>query len=237
MALRRGTATPGENRLLAGLPHEVRERLLPKLEPVSLEFRQVLAGPDGPAPHVYFPTSGVVSLVTYMADGQGAEVGIVGSEGVACVSAFLGGGHEAGRVFCQVPGEALRMEAGALREETRGGGPLSEALLRYAQALLVMVSQSTACNRLHTAEQRLCRWLLMTHDRAGGDQFAITQEFMADMLGVRRPTVSIVASALQEAGLIRYSRGKMTVADRAGLEGAACECYARVRDEFRRLLG
>ena len=172
-----------------------------------------------------------------MADGLGTEVGIVGSEGVAGISVFLGSGREVGKVFCQVPGEALRMEADALREETRGGSPLNEMLLRYTQALLVLVSQSTACNRLHTAEERLCRWLLMTQDRVGADQFPITQDFMADMLGVRRPTVSLVASTVQRAGLIRYSRGKMKVVDRPGLEAASCECYAKVKEEFNRLLG
>lgn len=172
-----------------------------------------------------------------MDDGLGTEVGIVGDEGVADISVFLGSGREVGKVFCQVPGEALRMKAKALREETRGGSPLNEILLRYTQALLVLVSQSTACNRLHTTEERLSRWLLMTHDRVRADQFAITQDFMADMLGVRRPTVSLVASTLQKAGLIRYSRGKMTILDRPGLEAAACECYAKVVEEYNRLLG
>ena len=124
-----------------------------------------------------------------------------------------------------------------MREETKRGSALNEILLRYTQALLVLVSQSTACNRLHTAEERLCRWLLMTHDRVGADQFPITQEFMADMLGVRRPTVSLVASIVQKAGLIRYSRGKITIVDRPGLEAASCECYAKVKEEFNSLLG
>jgi CRP-like cAMP-binding protein len=228
---------PSENRLLAGLTRKEYERLLPKLERVSLEFKQVLAEPHKPASHVYFPVSGVVSLVTYMGDGAGTEVGIVGNEGMAGISVFLGSGREVGRVFCQVSGEALRMEAKALREETKGGSPLNEMLLRYTQALLVLVSQSTACNRLHTVEERLCRWLLMTHDRVEGDHFPITQEFMADMLGVRRPTVSLVASTVQRAGLISYSRGKMKVVDRPGLEAASCECYAKVKEEFHRLLG
>src|SRR4051794_9445569 len=150
MPLPEGPGTPSENRLLAGIPRKDYERLLPKLEPVSLEFKQVLAEPDTPAPYVYFPKNGVVSLITYMSDGSGTEVGIVGNEGVAGISVFLGSGRETGKVFCQVPGEALRMKARALREETRGGSPLNEMLLRYTQALLILVSQSTACNRLHT---------------------------------------------------------------------------------------
>lgn len=233
----KNAAISGENRLLAGLPRKDRERLIAKMERVSLAFGQVLAEPHEPAPYVYFPLSGVVSLITFMIDGLGTEVGIVGDEGMAGISVFLGSGREVGKVFCQVPGEALRMEAKALRKETREGSPLNELLLRYTQALLILVSQSTACNRLHTTEERLSRWLLMTHDRAKADQFAITQEFMADMLGVRRPTVSLVASMLQKAGLIRYSRGKLTVVNRAGLEAASCECYARVKEEYQRLLG
>jgi CRP-like cAMP-binding protein len=237
MSLPKDPGIPSENRLLASLPRKDYERLLPKLEPVSLEFKAVLAEPDKPAAYVYFPKNGVVSLITYMADGAGTEVGIVGNEGMAGISIFLGSGREPGKVFCQVPGEALRMKAKALREETRGGSPLNEILLRYTQALLIQVSQSTACNRLHTAEERLCRWLLMTHDRVGADQFQITQDFMADMLGLRRPTVSLVASTVQKAGLIRYSRGKMAIVDRTGLEAASCECYAKVKEEFDRLLG
>jgi CRP-like cAMP-binding protein len=139
--------------------------------------------------------------------------------------------------LCQVPGEAVRVKAKEFREAVRGGGPLHDLLHRYAHYLLVLSSQSTACNRLHSAEERLCRWLLMTHDRVGGDQFPLTQEFMARMLGVRRPTVSLVASTLQRAGLIQYSRGKVMVLDRPGLESAACECYAVVKKELERLLG
>ena len=181
--------------------------------------------------------SGVISLVTYMADGLGTEVGIVGKEGMAGISIFLGSGREVGKVFCQVPGEAPAHEGRGAAGRNQEGQPSERNLLRYTQALLILVSQSTACNRLHTAEERLCRWLLMTHDRVGSDQFPITQEFMADMLGVRRPTVSLVASTVQKAGLISYSRGKMKVVDRPGLEAASCECYAKVKEEFHRLLG
>jgi CRP-like cAMP-binding protein len=237
MSLSEGSGVSSENRLLAALPRKDYERLLPKMESVSLDFKAVLAEPDKPAPYVYFPRNGVISLVTYMADGAGTEVGIVGNEGMAGISIFLGSGREVGKVFCQVSGEALRMKANALRAETKGGSPLNELLLRYTQALLIQVSQSTACNRLHTAEERLCRWLLMTHDRVGADHFEITQEFMADMLGVRRPTVSLVASTVQKAGLIKYSRGKMTIVNRLGLEASSCECYSKVKEEFHRLLG
>lgn len=226
---------PAENWLLAALPRAEYERLLPRLEPVTLGFRQVLFEAGQALRYVYFPRDCVLSLVTPMADGRAVEVGAVGQEGMAGLPVFLGAGAAAGTCIAQVPGSALRMRAGALRERAEGGGRLPALLCRYAHYLLAQVAQSAACNRLHGGAERLCRWLLMTQDRVGADQFPLTQEIMAQMLGLRRPTVSLVAGALQRAGLIRYRRGKLTVLDRPGLEAAACECYAAVRKELERL--
>jgi CRP-like cAMP-binding protein len=190
----------------------------------------------GPIPHVYFPTNCVLSMLTDV-DGEAVEVATVGNEGMAGLPVFLGTGTIPSRCFAQVPGDALRMRAAALREEVKGGGALHDVLLKYTHYLLAQATQSAACNRLHSAEERLCRWLLMTQDRVGSDWFPLTQDFMAQMLGVRRATVSLTASALQHAGLIKYSRGKVTVLDREGLEGASCGCYGIVRKELERLLG
>jgi CRP-like cAMP-binding protein len=227
---------PEENRLLAALPRKEYERLLPRLEPVILAVRQVLFEPGRSVPFAYFPRDCVLSLTTTMSDGVAIEVGTVGREGMAGLPAFLGADAAYGSCSTQVPGSALRLPAEALREAARGDGPLPRLLRRYAHYLLAQVSQSAACNRLHAGAERLCRWLLMTQDRVGADEFPLTQEGMARMLGLRRPTVSLVASGLQSAGLIRYRRGRMTVLDRRGLQRAACECYAEVRKELDRLL-
>jgi len=225
-----------ENWLLAALPRAERARLGAKLEPVYLPLRQPVYDADAPIPHVYFPTNCVLSLVADV-DGEVVEVGTVGNEGMAGLPVFLGTTTFPGKCFAQVPGDALRMRADALQDEVKGGGALHDRLLKYTHYLLAQATQSAACNRLHSAEERLCRWLLMTRDRVGGDQFPLTQEFMAQMLGVRRATVSLTASALQHAGLIKYSRGKLTVLNREGLEGASCGCYAVVKKELERLLG
>jgi CRP-like cAMP-binding protein len=226
---------PGKNRLLAALPRREHGRLLPHLEPVSLGFEEVLYEPDGLIRHVYFPTSGMISLLLVLEDGLVAEVGRVGNEGMVGLPVFLGVKNSHTRAFVQIPGEALRMKAQVFRQEARQGGPLSSLLLRYTQALLRHVSQLTACNNRHTIEQRLCRWLLMTHDRVQTDQFALTQEFLSQMLGTHRESITVVASALQKAGLIRYSRGKLTILDRRGLEASSCECYRGVTKVFDRL--
>jgi CRP-like cAMP-binding protein len=164
------------------------------------------------------------------------EVGTVGNEGMLGLPVFLGADSSPGAAFCQVPGRALRMPAEALRAAASVEGPLRDLLQRYAQALMDQIAQSAACNRAHSTEERLCRWLLMTHDRVGADRFPLTQEFLGQMLGVRRAGVSATASILQRAGFIRYSRGTITITDRAGLESASCGCYRVVRDEFDRLL-
>ncbi len=227
---------PGENRLLAALPKGDHARLVPELEQVSLGVKDVLYEADAPITHVYFPLNGVMSLVIEMKDGRTVEVGTVGNEGMVGTPVFLGAEESPTRAFSQVPGDALRMRVGAFKAEVSNGGPLQDLVRRYTQAMVNQISQSVACNHLHSVEQRMCRWLLMTHDRVGGGEFPLTQEFLAQMLGVRRPSVSVVAGILQKAGLIQYHRGRMAILDRPGLEAASCECYEVVRKEFDRLL-
>jgi CRP-like cAMP-binding protein len=224
------------NRILALLPAEELEGLRPALERVRLETRQVVFDVGAPIEHVYFPETAVVSLVSVMPDGSAVETATVGHEGMVGIPVFLGAGSMAGQAFAQVPGDAYRMSAGDLRAEVGRGGVLPEVLGRYTQALFTHVAQCSACNRLHPVEQRCARWLLTTHDAVGADAFEMTHLFLSQMLGVRRATVTEVAGRLQDAGLIEYSRGRMAVVDRAGLEAAACECYGIVRAEFARLL-
>jgi CRP-like cAMP-binding protein len=207
------------------------------LEAVPLAPKQVIFEANGPIPHVYFPTDGVVSLVTYLEDGPSVEIATVGREGMVGLSLFLETATIAWRAFGQVPGEALRMRAGSFRDEVERNGAFVRLLKRYTQAMLIQVAQSSACNCAHTIEQRCARWLLQTHDRVGSDEYLLTQEFLAQMLGVRRSSVSQVAGGLQKAGLIRYVRGRITVLNRAGLEATSCECYGFIRGEFERLLG
>jgi len=225
-----------QNRLLRLLPAAEYARLLPSLETVPLALRQVLYEQNAPIPHVYFPQHGVLSVVKVMTDGDAVEVATMGSEGMAGLPVFLGGVSPA-ETFVQIAGEAKRMSAAAFREAASPGSPLHAVLQCYTEALFSQLMQSVACNRLHSVQQRCARWLLMTHDRVGGaDEFPLTQQFLSFMLGVRRAGVTVAASTLQEAGLIRYSRGKITVLDRAGLEAASCECYRTVRADFDRLL-
>ena len=225
------------NRLLDALPSEELERLRPDLEPVSLGLKDVLIEPDGPIGHVWFPVDSVCSVVATMADGQQVEVGTIGNEGMVGLPVFLGRNSVPLSTFCQVPGEAVKMRSEALRTEVKPGDKLHNLLQRFTEATFIFASQSSACNRLHSVEQRASRWLLHTHDRLGSDEFLLTQEFLAQMLGVRRASVSKVASELQREGLVSYSRGKVTVTDRTGLEGKSCECYAIIREEFDRLPG
>jgi CRP-like cAMP-binding protein len=223
---------PGRNRLLAALPRREQDRLLPHLEPVALSFEETLYEPDELIRHVYFPTSGMISLLLALADDSVAEVGRVGNEGVVGLPVFLGVRTSHTRAFVQVPGEALRIKAQVFHQQARQGGPLSSLLLRYTQALLRHSEQLTACNSRHPIEQRLCRWLLITHDRVQADQFEVTQEFLSQMLGVHRQSVTVAASSLQKAGLIRYSRGRLAILDRRGLEAASCGCYQAVTREW-----
>lgn len=207
------------------------------MEAVSLQYKQILYEPNQFIQHVYFPLNGVVSLLTIMADGEVAEVGTVGNEGMVGLPVFLGATTIPGMAMAQVPGDALRMSVDVFKDKVTPDSQLHNLLQRYTQALFNQIAQTAACNRLHSIEERLCRWLLMTQDRVESDQFPLTQEFLAQMLGVRRSSVSVVAATLQKAGLIQYSRGKMTILDRAGIEAVSCECYAIVKREFENLIG
>lgn len=226
-----------ENRLIRALPPEVSEKLGQRLEVLDMEVRHCVFEADRPSQYVYFPLSGVISVHTKMHDGMAVEVATIGREGMVGLEVFLGGGQTPASAFCQIAGRAARIGADAFREVVRDNAPLTTLLLRYTQATLVQVAQSVACNRLHLIEERCARWLLMTHDRVSGNRFDLTQEFLAEMLGVRRPSVSIAASILQRAGFIRYSRGRVEIVDRAGLESAACECYSVIAREYERLIG
>jgi CRP-like cAMP-binding protein len=237
MAKRRRIHVRGQNRLLVALPRGEYDRLRPNLEKVSLPLKDILYEANGPIPHVFFPLNGVVSLVIIMEGGFTLEVGTIGNEGMVGTPVFLGSESSPTRAISQVPGEALRMETKVFQGEMKVGGRLYSLVQRYTQAMINQISQSTVCNHRHSVEKRMCRWLLMSHDRVGADEFPLTQEFLAQMLGVRRPTVTAVAGILQKAGLITYHRGRMTVLDRKGLEAASCECYEVVAKELDRLLG
>ena len=225
-----------DNRLLAALPAEVYGRLRLALKPVAFALGDVVYDTGGRMEHIYFPTTAVVSLIYTMEDGATAEMGLVGNEGVVGIALFMGGETTPNQAVAQVAGAAFQMKAQALLEEFRRGGPFQLALLRYTQALITQISQTAVCNRLHPVEKRLCRWLLLTHDRVPSDELLMTQEFIAHMLGVRREGVTAAAHHLQEAGLIRYTRGHIAILDRAKLEAAVCECYGVVKTELDRLL-
>lgn len=225
------------NHLLRSLPAEVYAYMQPSLEKVSLTIKDVLYDVNAPIPFVYFPLTGVNSLLTVMQDGTAVEVATVGNEGMVGLPVFLGGDTIPGKAIAQVPGDSLRMPSDVFRAAVGRYEPLRNLLEIYTQAMFVLVSQSVACNRVHTIEQRCARWLLMTQDRVGKDYFSLTQEFLSQMLGVRRASVSEVAQELQQEGVISYSRGEITVLDRQGLEARTCECYWIVRKEFERHLG
>ncbi|MBW4639607.1 MAG: Crp/Fnr family transcriptional regulator [Gloeocapsa sp. UFS-A4-WI-NPMV-4B04] len=200
------------NKLLNVLPLEVYARLLPKLEPVPLIFKQVLYQPGEPIEYIYFPLRGVVSLLTILVDSPATEVGLVGNEGIVGISVFLGIDTTPTKAIVQIPGEAMRMQIADFKAE-KAGSPRHNLLERYTLALMNQISQSVACNQHHSIEERCCRWLLMSHEQANSGSFPITQEFLSHMLGVRRASVTVVAGMLQKAGLIRYSRGQMTILD------------------------
>jgi CRP-like cAMP-binding protein len=229
-----GDGRPG-NRLLAALPADELDRLRPHLERRRYDVKELVHRPGEPIEAVVFPTTGVFSLVTSMADGTTMEVATVGDEGMVGVPVFLGDVSSPLTVYSQIPGEALCLPAAKLRSFVRDGSRLHDLLLRYVQALFILTAQSVACNRLHSVQQRCARWLLMCHDRTHTDEFPLTQEFMAQMLGIRRASVTEAAGQLQGAGLIRYQRGVITILDRPGLERASCECYGIIRAEFDRL--
>ena len=227
---------PLQNQLLAALSADALTRLEPNLTPVHLALGQVIYEPDQTLQEVYFPTTAIVSLLYTMENGTSAEMGVVGCDGVVGIAVFMGGDTTPNRAVVQSAGDAFRLELRFFREEFRRVGELHRALLLYTQALLTQMSQTAVCNRLHSVEQQLCRWLLLSHDRLQSDELVMTQELIANMLGVRREGVSVAAHRLQEAGLIRYRRGRITILDRGGLERAVCECYQVVKTECDRLL-
>jgi CRP-like cAMP-binding protein len=228
--------TPKQNRLLGALPAADLMRLLPHLEPVPLPLGAVIYESGGEQAHVYFPASGIVSLLYVMNDGAAAEIAVVGNEGVVGIALFMGGETTPSRAVVQSAGSAWRLEPGAIKAEFARGGALQRLLLRYTQSLITQMTQTAVCNRHHLLEQQLCRWLLLSLDRLPSNQLVMTQQLIANMLGVRREGVTEAAGRLQADGLIDYSRGCINVLDRARLEKRACECYGVVRHECDRLL-
>jgi len=228
--------TPKQNHLLAALPAAEFERLVPHLELVPMPLGECLYESGGLLQHVYFPTTSIVSLLYVMENGASAEIAVVGNEGILGVSLFMGGETTPSRAVVQSAGYGYRLKAQLLKDEFNRAGPVLRLLLRYTQALITQMAQTAVCNRHHALEQQLCRWLLLSLDRLESDELAMTQELIANMLGVRREGVTEAAGKLQRAGLIRYSRGHIQVLDRPGLERSVCECYAVVKKEFDRLL-
>lgn len=231
-----GTSDPKKNRLLAALPREEYERILPHLSHVTFDLGEVVYESGAQMEHIYFPTDAIVSLLYLMENGASAEMGMAGKEGLVGVALFMGGNTMPNRAVIQSAGSAVRMRAQVMREEFALGGTFQRLLLRYTQALLTQMSQTAVCNRLHAIEQQLCRWLLLSHDRLDSDELVMTQELIASLLGVRREGVTAAAGRLQEQGLISYVRGRIQILDRRGLEASACECYKVVKDEYDRLL-
>lgn len=226
-----------KNRLLAALPSEEYKRLLPDLESVYLPHKQVIYEANELIKYVYFPTDAVISLINLMENGADVEVGTIGKEGMLGIPVFLAGDRSFNQAIAQIPGNAVRMKADVFKHNITPDSPLYKLLQRYTQALFSQIFQSVSCNGLHSVEKRCCRWLLITQDRVEGNQFPLTQEFLACMLGVRRASVNEVCSLLQKAGFISYSRGSVTILNRQALENTSCACYAIVNAEFNRLLG
>jgi CRP-like cAMP-binding protein len=225
-----------KNKLLAGLPRADFDRLRPHLKTIPLKVRQILHPVNEPVRDVYFLNGGVASMTTVMQNGAMVEIATVGDEGLVGINAFFGGAMLSGETMMQVPGtDAEVMSAADFKRELARGGPFHEGVHRYSQGLLMLMMQSTGCMALHPVQERCCRWLLMTHDRVRQDEFHLSHEFLAMMLGSTRPTVTIVAGTLQKAGLIKYTHGRIRILDRKSLEDASCECYATVRAHFDRL--
>lgn len=227
---------PRRNRLLAALPAPDYQALLPALEPVALAPGMALYESGRPQPYLYFPASGIVSLLYLLEDGSSTEIALTGSEGVIGISLFMGGGVTPSRAVVQVPGYAWRMRAAPMKLSFDRGGALQPLLLRFTQALITQMTQTAVCNRHHAVDKQVCRWLLLALDRLPSSEIRMTQERIAHLLGVRREGVTEAAGKLQAAGLIEYSRGRIRVLNRGGLERRACECYAVVRSEYERLL-
>ncbi len=228
--------SPRQNHLLAALPVSDYERIAARLELVQLKLAEVLYEPDVPLRYVYFPTTAIVSLLYVMEDGASAEIAIVGNEGILGIALFMGGETTPSRAVVQSAGHGYRLKAQFLKEEFERFGPFLHLLLRYTQALITQMAQTAVCNRHHSVDQQLCRWLLLSLDRLATSELSMTQELIANMLGVRREGVTEAAGKLQLAGLIHYRRGKITVLDRRRLESRSCECYQVVKTEFDRLL-
>jgi CRP-like cAMP-binding protein len=228
--------TPTQNHLIAALPMREFERVLPHLELVPMPLGEVLYESGGRLHHVYFPTTSIVSLLYVLENGASAEIAIVGNEGILGISLFMGGETTPSRAVVQSAGFGYRLKAQLLKQEFNRGGPVLHLLLRYTQALITQMTQTAVCNRHHSIEQQLCRWLLLSLDRLPTDSLTMTQELIANMLGVRREGVTEAAGKLQRASLISYSRGHIVVLDRPRLEQTVCECYSVVKQEFDRLL-
>jgi CRP-like cAMP-binding protein len=228
--------SPKKNHLLSSLPEAVWERWVPMLEAVELPLGSVLYESGMTLSHVYFPTTAIVSLLYVMEDGASAEIAVVGNEGIVGISLFMGGETTPSRAVVQSAGKGYRLSAAHIKTEFDFAGPVLHLLLRYTQALITQMAQTAVCNRHHSLDQQLCRWLLLSLDRLHGNELVMTQELIANMLGVRREGVTEGALKLQRAGLISYSRGRITVLDRPGLESRSCECYAVVKKEYDRLL-
>ncbi|HEV8689364.1 MAG TPA: Crp/Fnr family transcriptional regulator [Ideonella sp.] len=227
---------PRKNHLLAALPEAEWQRWKPQLEWVDLPLGHVMYESGRTLSHVYFPTSAIVSLLYVMEDGASAEIAVVGNEGIVGVSLFMGGESTPSRAVVQSAGQGFRLRAALMLEEFNRAGPVLHLLLRYTQALITQMAQTAVCNRHHSLDQQLCRWLLLSLDRLQGNELVMTQELIANMLGVRREGVTEGALRLQKLGLIRYARGHISVLDRPGLEARTCECYEVVRKEYDRLL-
>lgn len=228
--------SPNQNHILAALPTAEFERLAPHLELVPMPLGETLYEPGEQLQHVYFPTTAIVSMRYVLESGSSAEVAGVGNEGVLGISLFMGGDTTPSSAVVQTGGHGYRLQALLLKEEFNRAGLMQRLLLRYTQALLTQMSQTAACNRHHSVEQQLCRWLLLTLDRLPSNELVMTQELVASALGVRRESITEVAGKLQRGGFVRYRRGHITVLERSGLEAGACECYAVVKKEFARLL-
>jgi CRP-like cAMP-binding protein len=228
-------STPERNQILASLPHDEYAALLPELESVQIEQRQYISGPDEVIKQIYFPRGAVISILAPMEDGQSVEGATVGVEGVVGLPVFLGDGSAQDEVICQVAGPGARISAERFRVAFEGSRALHDILHRYTLALMGQLIRTAGCNRSHPVEERCARWLLMTSDRVGANEFGLTQEFLAAMLGVRRPSVTVAAGLLQQAGLIQYRRGIVTIKDRERLEQSACEDYRLTRQIYERL--
>ena len=236
MAKIASSLTPTDNRLLAALSPADLEALLPSLEPVQMALGQALYESGGAQGYVYFPTSSIVSLLYVLENGSSAEIAVTGCEGLVGIALFMGGETTPSRAVVQSAGEGYRLKALVLKEQFQRGGALQFLLLRFTQALITQMTQTAVCNRHHSVDQQLCRWLLLSLDRLPDNRLSMTQELIANMLGVRREGVTEAAGKLQADGLIEYSRGRITVLDRSGLEARVCECYSVVKKEYDRLL-